>query len=573
MPIFKKRVSKNSPKASNTVFDIHPHEGPGWNKPKERVSLRRHLYRRHPVFTSVGALAVILVIALTADTFLGHANTVYWYPQSCLGGWTNFANAAGAPELSPLATANEFTADNSAILDNSISQIFCGEFGGDVPEGSAPLTAVLNISWTFKADPGPGGITQSDPSEDATSIPTTTIDEASSTPVDTVDETSPADEISPEPTAEPDPVSVPTEPEAGLEPASPPDPIEAQPEPTPATTPDPAPEPSSVPAENSGPAAWLFNLIRPAFAQEATTTPEVIVPEATTPEAPIPDTIVDDVASSSPGEVLGASSSTDELPPADEMAPTEEVPPADETTPAEEVAPADDAPPADNAPLEDRNMLTVRYSMNDEPWLILGIVGESSWQNAHFDIPLTSWEDLSSLQISFTSISVSDIAPVVYLDGLSLAVDYESADGLVLEDQLMIENPEILAEMPLPPPLEERQVAEILKIDENAKHSCAAEPFRIDISGLASTTANIVLRKDGAGLEEVGIGYLPQGIDVVFAGSGGYIYHPKTDETSLGLEIKNGAGSQKGDFNIPIIYTHKGVKNSSVICQINMINR
>lgn len=218
-------------------------------------------------------------------------------------------------------------------------------------------------------------------------------------------------------------------------------------------------------------------------------------------------------------------------------------------------------------------MLTIRYSMNGEPWLILGIVGESSWQNAHFDIPFTSWEDLNSLQVSFTSISVSDIAPIVYLDGMSLAVDYESADGLVPEDELMIENAEIVTEMPLPPPLPERKVTEILEIDENAKHGCAAEPFRIDISSLVATTANIVLRKNGAGLEEVGIGYLPQGIDVVFAGSGGYIYRPKTNEASLGLEIKNKEGSQKGDFNIPIIYTHKGSKDSSVVCQLNIVNR
>jgi len=102
-----------------------------------------------------------------------------------------------------------------------------------------------------------------------------------------------------------------------------------------------------------------------------------------------------------------------------------------EAPPVEEELPVDDVSP------EERNILTIRYNMNGGPWLVLGAVGESSWQrNAHFDIPFTSWEDLNSLQVSFTSVSVSDIAPVVYLDGMSLAVDYESADGLILKTRL-----------------------------------------------------------------------------------------------------------------------------------------
>jgi len=138
----------------------------------------------------------------------------------------------------------------------------------------------------------------------------------------------------------------------------------------------------------------------------------------------------------------------------------------------------------------------------------------------------------------------------------------------VPEEGIIVEGMEVI-----PPPLEERKVAEILELDEDAVHSCAVEPFRTEISGLVSTTARIALRKDGIALEEVGVGYLPQGIDVVFMKSGAYLYRPGTDETSLELEIRSRENSQKGDFNIPIIYTRKGIRDSSVVCQLNIVNR
>lgn len=511
--MFKKRISKNSPSGSNTVFDIHPREGSAWSRLGETVSLRRHLYRRHPILTSVGALAAVLVIALTADTFLGHANTVHWYPQSCLGGWINPANAAGAPELPLSAKENEFTADNSAILNDSISQIFCGGFGGDAPENSLPLAAILNISWVFKTAPGPEGITQSDPEVAGTSTPAE-IDPsiASSTVPEPSEILGPSDvpiteETPSEPELEPEPVSIP-------EPVT-----ESIPEPSPEPVSAPAPAPEPEPAPAAEPTSQLWSPVRLAFAQE-------MDPATTSDSETIPDT-----------------------------SDSEDIVPIEETDPAQ------------------RDILEVNYSIGGETWQTLGTVSESGWQGARFGISINSWDDLKNLQISIASLPVSDAAPVVYLDGLSLMVVYGSADGLVPEAELLAEDLQILPETPLPPPLQERKVVEILEVDENAKHSCAAEPFRTDVSGASSTAANIALKKGGSGLEEVGIGYLPQGIDIVFEKSGAYVYHPGSDETSIGLEIKSGSESQKGDFNIPIIYSYKGIKDSSVVCQLNIVNR
>jgi hypothetical protein len=410
----RKRPSKSSPLSQNTVFDIHSRGGSGWDRPRETVSLRQHLYRRHPVLTSAGAFALILVAVLTADTFLGHANTVYWYPKSCLGGWTNPANAAGAPELLPIATTTEFTADNSAILDNSLSQIFCGEFGGNLPPQTLPVSVTLNMSLAFKTVPGPVGLAQSDPlvagastSTEADTITTSTppADEGSSTGeapalepvVDTTLEQQPN-----APVAEPEPVS--------------------------------APEPIPSPTEDS-PATFLFGPARVAFAQEASADPEFSEPEAPASDIPEPEpappdpAVIDDsaageAASSEPaqddpiandasttettagGEVLGVVSTTENA--------------SDTTASADGL---DATSSADTIP-DPKNVLEVSYSIDGQNWQSLGMVGESNWQNAHFSVPIASWKDLEKLQISIASLPVSDIAPIVYLDGMSLAVDY-----------------------------------------------------------------------------------------------------------------------------------------------------
>jgi hypothetical protein len=555
------------------------------------VSLRRHLYRRHPVLTSIGALAVVLIVVITADTFQGHANTVLWYPKSCLGGWTSSANAAGAPELSPLASADEFTADNSAILEDSLSQIFCGEFEGDVPLETMPVSVTLNISWTFKSVAVPAGVTQSDPLDivESTSTeeiisdevnPSSTLEAASSS------ESEPATAVEPEPAA-PAEVETPAEPMPEPEPAIVPGP---EPEPAAASEPDaipePEPAPAPTPANEGTPAAWLFRLVRLAFAQEASVS-EVVTPEEVVSEEPVviqedPVVIPEEIVS--PEEIIT---------PEEIVSPEEIITPEEAPTSGEVVAPeagagtgevlgitstTDVSTEISDQGSENGNLLDVRYSIDGENWESLGTIRESNWQNAQVSIPILDWDELKKLQISLVSFPVSDIAPVVYLDGMSLTVDYDPAEEPILEEELLPEEIPVeeltpILEGPIAPPLEERKLPEMIKIDENAKHSCAAEPFRVDISTLASTTANIVLQKDGAGLEEVGIGYLPEGIDVIFSKSGYYIYRPGKADATLSLEIIKTTTSQRGDFNIPIIYTKKGSKDSSVVCQLNIVNR
>jgi hypothetical protein len=362
-----------------------------------------------------------------------------------LGGWTSSANASGAPELSPLASADEFTADNSAILEDSLSQIFCGQFEGDAPLETTPDTVALNISWVFKTVAGPPGVTESRPEAPVEITPEPAPDalpadiEATPAPdggAGSSGDIAPIDpsadqpsEVAPEAQPEPpvsDPESTPVS-----EPAPEPAP-ETTPEPTPAPEPTPEPEPAPVPesqpepapAAESSPAAWLFHLVRLAFAQEVPVSENINAEQPVAEEAPAQESILPEETT----EASGAESETStEAGAVESGIPVEEPVVSEDVTVDAEDAPADaeDITAIETDP-QQKNLLDVRYSTDGENWKSLGTIGESNWQEVQLAVPITSWEELKVLQISVVSLPVSDIEPVVYLDGMSLTVNYTS---------------------------------------------------------------------------------------------------------------------------------------------------
>ena len=122
------------------------------------------------------------------------------------------------------------------------------------------------------------------------------------------------------------------------------------------------------------------------------------------------------------------------------------------------------------------------------------------------------------------------------------------------------------------PPLSVREFKKRVVPNSRAFHSCEAETFRIDLTGKPSAKARIALQRDSDAPYEIEIGGLPQGIDVTFSKNSAYRYTQGANDRLLELAIENQSGSQKGDFTVPIIYTQKGTKDSSVICQINIVN-
>jgi len=112
-------------------------------------------------------------------------------------------------------------------------------------------------------------------------------------------------------------------------------------------------------------------------------------------------------------------------------------------------------------------------------------------------------------------------------------------------------------------------------IDELATHTCRADIFRADVQIESTSRARVTLfqNKKKSLPSFLEIGALPAGIDVVFKGNKDYIYTPGTRETVMEFDITRQTGAREWDFTIPIIYTlQDGLKSSSVICQINILN-
>jgi hypothetical protein len=181
------------------------------------------------------------------------------------------------------------------------------------------------------------------------------------------------------------------------------------------------PAPSST--ENAGGAFRWFPFITPAFAEEVATATSPLIPESS-----------------------GTESSSQ---------PTMEIP-FDPSTPPPSPKVSGVAPTSEG-------VLEISYSLDGSQWNFLGYVGPDNWREASsFVLPLTSWEQLGSLQISLKGrLPFGSSAPQIYLDGIR--VEAESLEPSILS---RIFSPETV---PSPSSLDEPGV-----FDPEAKRSEAA---------------------------------------------------------------------------------------------------
>jgi len=124
---------------------------------------------------------------------------------------------------------------------------------------------------------------------------------------------------------------------------------------------------------------------------------------------------------------------------------------------------------------------------------------------------------------------------------------------------------------PIPPlpPLKERKFTKEIHIDTEARHSCAAKNFNLNLSGVNQAIVELEFTGMRSNYENLEIGSLPLGIDITFLNNADYSWSPSKSDSGAVLQIVNQPGSQKGNFSIPIIYTSG---NSITVCQINIIN-
>lgn len=93
---------------------------------------------------------VVVLVSLLAFRNPSQAYTTEFYANSCLGGWSNPTNAVGKPDSTDLTPIN--TTNAAVVFPNQGSQIFCGDFQGDIPENSFPKEVKAKFVWDVRND-------------------------------------------------------------------------------------------------------------------------------------------------------------------------------------------------------------------------------------------------------------------------------------------------------------------------------------------------------------------------------------------------------------------------------------
>lgn len=521
---------------------------------------------------------IVILISVPFYAFVARANVYNLYAKTCLGGWGNTHLAAGPPEASEQSGVQVFTESNSARLNADVhAQIYCGGFTGDILKSTVPKKILVKFSWAVEY-PDLRSLETPDINTESATSTEGVVQGANTESVSDQDDSLPEESIVeeeslPQEESPGTPETSETAPPESTETTT----VEEAPlteEPTEETTPtleqtsDPA-EPASEPTpelSSEEPVSFFNFLVPTAHAQE------------------IKD------------EELGNVSTT----PIDDME-------SEITTTTEAVS---------IAPNVSYGLVEVIYTLDGVEWKSLGFVEKDEFAGKQFEIPIeeaSEWEDISKIQIGVQSVPVLDgIAPIIYLDSVWIETEYEylqgdgdasqlagAVAGLFGIGETSTTSPEVLDEVPeeileeealleeLPPgepdvitmpdefpplPVSKRLYEKEIVIDTNATHRCEANPFSVDVLGRHSFSTKVAITQNPEQEYEAEIGSLPDGIDVRFTKSDDYIYRPDSDEDTLSLRIRNEEGSLTGNFSVPVIFTEKGKTDSSVVCQINVVN-
>lgn len=364
------------------------------------------------IFTFFATCAFIISTSST------NASVATFYPETCLGGWQNVENATGEPSVEDQERIESFTKENSAIFENSNEEIFCGDFKGLIPEDSEPKKFALSFHWSFDY----GDIKHDDPLETNQEID---IKEENPS-IDSV-ETIKEQDIEEDTKEEENPVENNQETKEEV--------IEIQ------DTKEETPVIEEVKTEET--VSFLRKIFSTAHAQEEVApesntevAPEEIQIEEIVEETPI---IIEEIAEEAPVVVEESSVQEQTLETPEENNPVVENENSDQGEQATEdtstfnVTTDGESKNSDEEIKEDEietspnDIFEVVYTLDGETWDVLGRVRKDKWQESTFEIPyekITTWDDLSKLQIRLKILPSFDTMPVIYLDAISLSVEY-----------------------------------------------------------------------------------------------------------------------------------------------------
>lgn len=121
------------------------------------------------------------------------------------------------------------------------------------------------------------------------------------------------------------------------------------------------------------------------------------------------------------------------------------------------------------------------------------------------------------------------------------------------------------------PKISVRPVERKIQIDPSADHSCRMENFTANMTSQNSLEKKIILTGSASTAKDIEVLGVPSGFKIKFKKNN----QTKTSisaEQTTNILIEKMVTAQKGNFNVSFVYTEKGSKNSSIICQMNLIN-
>jgi len=527
------------------------------------------LFHRY-AFLSLGSF-LVLTTAL-AFSFISHADTALFYPDSCLGGWQNPEQAAGKPDLNSSSAISDFNTKNSAFLLNKISQIFCGEFQGDIPEKSQLKKATLHIllaiapKETFSLENSeeelPVGQATTSDSLDNKELEiifedkVLEVQKASSTPAGSFD-------LGTETTTTSEDADVSVEEQGNLENEA----GQALEENATSTEDFPG-EQGGIGEEESEPAAPEEVQEQPADSNEASeeTTPPSGEENPESPEVSLMRFFgvnyvfaSDDVSGDTSN--FGLSSTTK-----DTAASSSPVSALASSTPDREIAPSQndedslEVPSSESLPLGQAEV-KVLFSFDGENWQPIGVISTGDvGPEFSFSVPINRWEDIAKMQIRLETPSVAPAEVIYYFDGLRLEASYEretSSEETIAEEITK----------------EEKKKTENYKptlriFDSSARQSCLIEPFSqsLERGETVNYQVNLVPGAVDASYELV-LGDTPEGVSASFDP------YPVATAASVPLSVTASSSAQTGSFNIVLVYREKRISQESIpnFCKFNLI--
>jgi hypothetical protein len=367
--------------------------------PKSRFLFKGTVFLKVAAFLVI--ITTIVILTFTQKQPVADAQIASLYASTCLGGWKDVDKVTGVPEVAGDATV-EYSESNSATLYNKQTQIYCGGFTGQIPNGVNRTKVALRFSWGIEGEARESKKDES--SNDNPSVPESPgLETGTTSSPDSSLEVPPEEQT---PAESPESEELPSN-EESLE--------------------EPAPEETTV--------SWWRSIVPLAFAQEEVieseiieepieeNTQEEVVPVVFEPEPEsevIVTTSLDTEPTASSSEIATSSPATDT---ASSTA---------TTTPRSYLSTIfDENTDKDNAIFE------VLFTMDNEEWYPLGYVSRIN-NDIQFELPLelfTTVEDFNKLQISLKTVERFDETPKIYLDSMWLEVAYLDA-----------------GEDPLPPP-------------------------------------------------------------------------------------------------------------------------